>query len=346
MGIGSFAARVFKPRHRSLVRLSAGLVLGVLAVDWTPVWAESPLDDEGRLVRFERDVAPILRVRCLECHGPDDAKNDFRVDDYDSLLSYVEPEDLESSVLYTDYLVSDDEDYLMPPTTHGGPLSAAELAVLQVWINEGADWPDGFELVAVNEPSPAAELAKPVVVAKSLGERIWSFQGFLHPATVHFPIALLLIGAFFVVLGVKWPAVGTQIPLACLLTGALFSLLATMMGWSFAIEQGYGSWTKVDPDAEIFWHRWSGVVVTVAACLFAVVALLTIRAERPALTRTWKVGLLLVAALVGAVGHQGGELTYGKDFYPKAFRVLFGEIPTPTDELAPEPADEPTPTTG
>jgi hypothetical protein len=37
--------------------------------------------------------------------------------------------------------------------------------------------------------------------------------------------------------------------------------------------------------------------------------------------------------MVGAVGHQGGELSYGHDFYPKAFRILFG-----TSEDQPENA--------
>ena len=93
-----------------------------------------PLDDDGKLVQFERDIAPILRDRCLECHGPDDAKNDFRVDDPDSMLEYIEADDHESSILYTDYLTIDDEDMLMPPTSHGGPLSAGDLAVFRVWI--------------------------------------------------------------------------------------------------------------------------------------------------------------------------------------------------------------------
>jgi hypothetical protein len=28
---------------------------------------------------------------------------------------------------------------------------------------------------------------------------------------------------------------------------------------------------------------------------------------------------------VGAVGHQGGEMSYGKDFYPRAIRILLGQ---------------------
>jgi uncharacterized membrane protein len=153
---------------------------------------------------------------------------------------------------------------------------------------------------------------------------VWAFQGFFHPATVHFPIALFLVGALFVVLGWFWPPLGKQIPLACLLLGAPTAIASTAMGWSFAVEEGYGSWAKVDLDSEVFWHRWSGVIVTVVSLVLAAIALINVMKGSRKLERTWKIGLLLIAGMVGAVGHQGGELSYGADFYPKAFRILMG----------------------
>ncbi|WP_425572414.1 c-type cytochrome domain-containing protein [Novipirellula caenicola] len=279
------------------------------------------LDDEGRMVNFQRDIAPILVARCLDCHGPKEAKNDFRVDDVDSLMGYVEAEDIESSSLYVDYLTTDDEDMLMPPAAHGGPLTPGELALIRVWISEGAHWPEDVPLLASAESVPPVA---PESVAKSLPERAWAFQGYLHPATVHFPIALLTVGALFVVLGMKWPEIGTQIPLACLILGALSSVAATAMGWSFATQQGYAGWDRIDFDSEVFWHRWSGIIVTIMAVVLMVVAAISVWKDSIAWTRIWKVGLLVVAGIVGLVGHQGGELSYGKDFYPKAFRVLFG----------------------
>lgn len=288
--------------------------------------AQTPVDEDGRLVQFERDIAPILKANCLECHGPDDAKNDFRVDDI-SFMDYVEPDDAESSSVFTDYLITEDEEMLMPPTSHGGPLSPAELAMIRVWINEGADWPEDFQMTAESEQPIAAPAAdeKPA----GLISRVWSFQGYLHPATVHFPIALLLIGALFVVLGWKWPAIGTQVPLACLIIGAASAIGASAMGWSFATEQGYGGWAKIDTDSEIFWHRWSAVIVTVTSSVFAVIAIIAVSKQKSELNKIWKTGLLVVAGMVGAVGHQGGELTYGHDFYPKAFRILLGESDAP-----------------
>ena len=287
----------------------------------------SPLDDEGKLVQFERDIAPIFRAHCLECHGPEEAKNDFRIDDPEVLMDYIEPEDVQSSGMYVDYLTIDDEDMLMPPKSHGGPLTASQLALIRVWIEEGAHWPDGFELAATTAVS-SDENVKPTPpeAPRSLSQRIWAAQGFLHPAVTHFPIAFFLLGGGFVVLGWKWPSVGTQIPLACLLLGACTAVAATLMGWSFAIQEGYGgSWNIFDWDREIDVHRWSGVIVAIVSSVCAIIALVALWKDSQTLTTVWKIGLLLCAGMVGAVGHQGGELNYGKDFYPKAFRILTGE---------------------
>ncbi len=283
----------------------------------------SPLDDDGNLIRFERDIAPILRAHCLECHGPEDAKNDFRVDDRDLVMDYIEAGDFESSSLYIDYLTIDDEDMLMPPQTHDGPLPSSQLALIRVWIQEGANWPDDFVFPEAGD----AEVAPPPPPApRLLSDRPRVAPGFLHPATIHFPVALFLLGGGFVVLGWKWPSLGTQIPLACLLLGSLSSVVATLMGWSFAPEQGYGAgWNILDWGREIDIHRWSGVVVTILSSIFAIIALIAIWKDSKRLTTTWKVGLLVCAGMVGAVGHQGGELSYGSDFYPKAFRILLGE---------------------
>jgi uncharacterized membrane protein len=291
-----------------------------------------PLDAEGHLVQFGRDIAPILQSRCLECHGPKDAKNDLRVDDRSMLMNYVEPGDLEASSLYVDYLTIDDEEMLMPPKSHGGPLSAGELALIRVWIEEGANWPEEFEF---SSTSPRAEASSPTVMApKSMGERVWKAQGFLHPATVHFPIALLTVGALFVVLGWMWPSIGTQIPLACLLLGAASAVVATLMGWSFAPQQGYAeNWNVLDWDREVDAHRWSGVIVSIAASVFALISLLAVWRKSESLTRVWKIGLLICAAMVGAVGHQGGEMNYGSDLYPKAWRILTGQTDAPASQV-------------
>jgi Planctomycete cytochrome C len=206
----------------------------------------SPVTESGKLIQFERDIAPVLRSRCLRCHGPNDAKNDFRVDDSEIFLGYIEAGDHESSSLFVEYLTTDDAELLMPPKSHGGPLSASELALLRVWIDEGAEWPAGATVVQTEsvEPAPASKPEAP----KTLMGRVWAALGFLHPATVHFPIALFMLGAGFVVLGWKWPNVGFQIPLACLLLGTATAIASTTMGWSFAPERGHEGWNLLDWD--------------------------------------------------------------------------------------------------
>ncbi|MEL6104684.1 MAG: c-type cytochrome domain-containing protein [Planctomycetota bacterium] len=302
------------------------------------VWAAGPLDGDGRLVNFQRDIAPIFRKHCLECHNEKEAKADFRIDDPDSVFSYVEAGDLESSTMYTDYLLAEDPDYMMPPKGH---LPAAELSLIRVWIEEGADWPDDASVAVEESDEERAVVADEEPEAPTaLVDRVWAFQGFFHPATVHFPIALFLFGAFFVVLGFVWKSLGDQIPLACLLLGAPSAVVASAMGFAFADEQGYGSWTKVNMDSEIFWHRWSGVIVAVVASILAVTALWAIKSGSDRLKGTWKVGLLITAAMVGLVGHQGGELHYGEEFYQKAFDTLLGSSDAVAEADQTNPVEE------
>jgi uncharacterized membrane protein len=285
---------------------------------------------QSGVIDFERDIAPLLAKRCLECHGPKDAKNEFRVDDAESLMGYVEAGDVGASALWTDYLRSEDPDMQMPPVSHGGPLPATEWALIQVWIQEGAVWPSGA--VVTDGSVPEAKL--PVMQPTSLFARVWAFQGYLHPATVHFPIALLLVGGVFVVVGWRYPVLGQNVSLVCLFLGTLSAIVASIMGWAFAPRRGYGGWDRIDMDSEIFWHRWSAVIVTTVAIATSAVALRWLQNRSPRLGKMWKGGLLAAAMMIGAVGHQGGELTYGEKFYQEAFDLLFGRSPESAEPVA------------
>lgn len=297
----------------------------------------SPVDEQGRVVQFVRDIAPLLSARCLQCHNERTAKNDFRIDLADSVANYIDPGDGATSSLMVDYLLTEDPDLLMPPPSHGGPLSAAELALIRVWIDEGAHWPEGATL----SEHVAAEPETVVPPApRSLAGRLWVFQGYFHPAVVHFPIALLVVGGLFVVIGWKYPSVGNQVAVTCLFLGAASSVIASTMGWAFATQRGYAGWTRVDFDSEIFWHRWSAILVTVLAVLISIIAVAAIRRNNIELHKLWKGGLLILAAMVGLVGHQGGELTYGKSHYQQAIEVLMGEAPPVPVGVEPTTAGE------
>jgi Planctomycete cytochrome C len=87
---------------------------------------------------FDLSVLPIMERSCVECHGPDEAEDDIRLD----TLAYVlddrvqtvrrgNPDD--SELVYRIELPHDDPD-IMPPEGDGEPLLQAEIDVIRDWI--------------------------------------------------------------------------------------------------------------------------------------------------------------------------------------------------------------------
>lgn len=99
-------------------------------------------------VDFVRDVEPILRQRCLDCHGPDRQEGKFRVDRRSTLLAggdsgepAITVGDAELSHLIR--LVSGKEaDLVMPPK--GKRLSPEQISILSKWIGGGAKTPVSY----------------------------------------------------------------------------------------------------------------------------------------------------------------------------------------------------------
>ena len=109
-----------------------------------------PLSSQA--VDFEEDIRPILTENCLDCHGPDKQKSALRVDKRaillrggDSGLPGIVPGDAEKSHLI-ELVKGTDPDEIMPPK--GDPLSSAQVALLENWIAEGAEWPGQMDEVA------------------------------------------------------------------------------------------------------------------------------------------------------------------------------------------------------
>ena len=86
---------------------------------------------------LDRDVLPLLKVRCLKCHSPLVSKGKLNLSSPRSLArggssgAVIVPGNLEESVLWD--LVSSDE---MPPKPEE-PLSADEKGMLRRWIEQG-----------------------------------------------------------------------------------------------------------------------------------------------------------------------------------------------------------------
>jgi mono/diheme cytochrome c family protein len=97
-------------------------------------------------VDFVRDVQPIFRTNCYQCHGPDKQKGLLRWDSKDSALLHggqSGPEAIagksSDSRLINRVLGLGGEDR-MP--LNKPPLSPHEIELLAKWIDQGAKWPD------------------------------------------------------------------------------------------------------------------------------------------------------------------------------------------------------------
>ncbi|MBT4694837.1 MAG: hypothetical protein HOB73_15995, partial [Planctomycetaceae bacterium] len=99
-------------------------------------------------VDFEKDIAPLIVRRCLECHNSIDPQGGL---DLTSLKSANAGGDSESSLqspIHENLLLQRITDGEMPPAINGVPqsLPAGELALLTRWISSGANWPPNRRL--------------------------------------------------------------------------------------------------------------------------------------------------------------------------------------------------------
>jgi len=94
---------------------------------------------------FNRDIQPILTDRCYACHGPDKHKGGLRLDRKSDALQggdsgvVIVPGKSGESLLFKN-VSGANPDSMMPPK--GDPLTSAQVAQIEVWIDEGAPWPE------------------------------------------------------------------------------------------------------------------------------------------------------------------------------------------------------------
>jgi hypothetical protein len=97
-----------------------------------------------REIDFVRDIRPLFRQHCYDCHGADEQESGFRLDIRSEAFKggygygkVLVPGDTEQSLLLK--MVAGHEDYpQMPP---GDPLPAEAVSLLQRWVEQGSDWP-------------------------------------------------------------------------------------------------------------------------------------------------------------------------------------------------------------
>jgi hypothetical protein len=110
------------------------------------------------VVKFNRDVQPILSSKCYQCHGPSEKsrKAKLRFDKQESPFAErdgvraIVAGDLKASELW--HRVNDsDADEVMPPPESKKELSTDEIAILKKWIEQGAKWEGHWSFVSLEK---------------------------------------------------------------------------------------------------------------------------------------------------------------------------------------------------
>lgn len=237
-------------------------------------------------IDFVKVIKPILEKHCISCHGPEKEES-FRIDIRDDAMDYIE-DTAEDSHFYQ-VLISDDEEEIMPPPDEGTPLTDDQIQSIQTWINEGANWPEGIELVDASQTatppttpdqkpdapdSPSTESddtttdSQPTTVkpadakpgsdteekkeekkVSKKTQQIYNAIGSLHPAAIHLPIGLLLASGLFALFSLRGNFVMSDCAYYCLWLGTLGAIVGCVTGWWFSPMEKRGT---VEVFADLF----------------------------------------------------------------------------------------------
>jgi len=122
----------------------------------------------------------------------------------------------------------------------------------------------------------------------------------LHPATVHFPIALFLTAAFVELAAAMGMVDRTGLAVRLLITaGAIGAIAAALFGWIHT-----GLWFGGEATMQL--HRWMGSLIAVFGVGLAILA-----HRKEGGSMLLRTGLFSLAVLVVIQGYFGGELAHG-----------------------------------
>ena len=127
---------------------------------WVSLLRGSLIAQVPTKVDFARDVQPILREHCFECHGPSQQMRGLRLDRRRDAMpnrvgangARIVPGNSSGSALYR-RLSGTQSGPQMPPD---GPLPTERINIIKTWIDQGAEWPDAMSGETVSSQSDPA----------------------------------------------------------------------------------------------------------------------------------------------------------------------------------------------
>ena len=148
-GGGSLLAARQRSTTPSTVKPSVIFALSVASVAMAQAAdVSSPLSAAAERVDFARDILPVFREACVECHGAEKQKGKLRMDTRGALLKggedgkVIEPGNAEMGDLLRRIALPEGDDDVMPPKGKAPHLSPQQIQRVKKWIADGAKWPD------------------------------------------------------------------------------------------------------------------------------------------------------------------------------------------------------------
>ena len=120
---------------------------------------------EDALPDFNKDILPIFKNNCIDCHGADKQAGNFRLDGerfvrrrssngFEFLASSVDDSEIYQR------LISNDPDFRMP--RKGDPLEDDEIIIIKKWLESGSPWGDG-DIINTSEASTVTKIGSKII---------------------------------------------------------------------------------------------------------------------------------------------------------------------------------------
>lgn len=123
-------------------------------------------------VSYDKDVEPVFAKRCITCHSGPVKEGGFDLGSYEALVkggrrgTPVVPGKGEGSLLYKS--MARTHKPFMPPRGEGDPVTPEELALVKLWIDQGAKAPTGQRVrpkIIVSTPPPAVTPVRALAIS-------------------------------------------------------------------------------------------------------------------------------------------------------------------------------------
>lgn len=152
-------------------------------------WPDGVVLGQQERVDFVTDIQPILELNCVRCHMSGNDKGglslDTKKDAFESgdNAPNIVPFNPAKSELYVSTTLAKDDEDLMPPEGKGDPLTKNQMELLRKWIEQGAPWPDGINLIA--RKATLADSGNELEKVKAIREKIAATPGPTSQADMH-----------------------------------------------------------------------------------------------------------------------------------------------------------------